>query len=224
MSASEIPFELQVPYFLVALPQMQDAVYSKAVVLVASHDADGAFGLMVNKTLIDEDEGSSALMKAEIKNQEGQLLYEFNEELFEGGPVHDESVFVLHNKVDTDQPTPEIGHERVFVSSDPKVFQQILADQTAGLKFRFFLGCSSWSAGQLDGEIRSGAWVMVPFDKQFLFTRKPAFSKDPDTALENIEECRKWQEMLWRRVLLASGLDPLTLIAPGSGGDSGGIN
>jgi putative transcriptional regulator len=224
MTSSIEPTEIKVPYFLVALPQLNDPLFQKSVVLVASHDKDGAFGLIVNKSLIDEDEGSSAVMKAEIKDQDGKLLYEFNEVLFEGGPVHEDSVFVLHNKENTVAPTPELGREKIYVSSDPQIFQQLLGDQTSGLKYRFFLGCTSWTAGQLDGEIQSGSWVIVPFDKQFLFSKKPDFMTEQLALEASIEESRKWQEMLWRRVLLASGLDPLTLLAPSSGGGSAGLN
>lgn len=52
--------EIKTPYFLVALPKMDDPQFSKTVVLVANHKADGAFGVILNKSLINEEEAASA--------------------------------------------------------------------------------------------------------------------------------------------------------------------
>jgi len=204
--------EIKTPYFLVALPKMDDPQFSKTVVLMANHKADGAFGVILNKALINEEEGASAQMKAEIKDAEGNVVDEFNEDLFEGGPVHSESVFMLHDFSAIADQNSKIGEENIFLSSDPQMFGQVLsAVKDGSAHSRFFIGTSSWLPGQLDNEMRSGAWISLPFHSKFIFEQIP---HEEGTPLE-IFDRKKWQQDLWMRVLRAGGLDPLALSSQG---------
>jgi putative AlgH/UPF0301 family transcriptional regulator len=78
----------------------------------------------------------------------------------------------------------------------------------SGPKRRYFLGCSAWSKGQLESEIRAGSWVLLPFQEKFILDEVDKQSSEP------------WTTRLWRKVLLSGGLDPLTLVSQGKS-DSG---
>ncbi len=198
---------LECPFFLVALPQLKDDHFMHAVVLVTSHNKEGAFGLILNKPLIDE-QNAQAVMRAEVRDIAGQTVLQFNEDLFQGGPVQDDSIFALHSVSELGAQESKVGSD-LFISSDPTVFQKLL-EKKEETKRRFFLGCSSWESGQLDAEIRSGSWLPIAFNKNFLFETYD-------------EKNSQWKELLWKNVLRAGGVDPLTIMAqgPGSGGDFG---
>ncbi len=196
--------DLNAPYFLCAMPKMDDEQFRTSVVLVAAHDEDGAFGLILNMPVVDE-EAKQAQMTAEVKDMTGAILLSVTEDLFLGGPVEAEAIFALHDM-------PALGTEDsrieddLYLETDPEVFQKILGADGQSEKRRFFLGCSQWEAGQLESEIRQGAWMPLPCDRRVLFEERPA------TEAESVE--------VWKQVLRRGGVDPLTLMGQG-GSDSG---
>jgi putative transcriptional regulator len=194
------------PFFLVALPSMDDDYFRRAVVLITQFNGQGASGIIVNKILIDEND-SAAQMRAEIKDMTGKVLNEFNEDLFEGGPVDDQTIVALHNSEPLGAMSESVG-QGLFRTADANLFQKLL--ETSGdYTRRFYLGISEWAAGQLDQELRSGAWVVVPFKKDLLFSA-PGDDKDV------------WRDDVWTKTLRAAGLDPFTLM--GQGPNDAGVN
>jgi putative transcriptional regulator len=199
---------MQSPYLLLAMPQMDDPYFMKTVVLILKHTADGAKGLIINKTLRDEEQGP-ALMRAEIKDLEGNTISEFDENLFDGGPVGDDKIISLHN-------IHEIGDieikltDTLFMSEDPQSFQRVFEFPDSANRRRFFLGHSEWTPGQLENELRSGAWYPTTLDSKILF----------GVPLADPEQGENWQEVLWKSALKLSGLDPLTLMSQGSSSDT----
>lgn len=194
------------PFFLVALPKMDDAYFERTLVLITRHGAEGSEGLILNKPLMDEGDAPT-LMKAEIKDLDGNVVMEFSEDLFDGGPVQDESVFALHDLEGVSDAETRV-HDGLFLSGNPDDFQRLLEFGDQGNK-RFFLGLSGWGPGQIDAEIRNGAWMHLPFNKSFLFR-----IVDGDRA--------QFQEESWKAYLRGQGLDPLTLISQGP--NDGGFN
>jgi len=196
---------LDVPYFLVALPQLVDENFVQTVVLVGHHDERGAFGLILNNPLFDDNQQPTQ-MTAELKDVSGKTVIEFHEDLFGGGPVDAEAIFALHNVDALGNEESSIGND-LFLATDPEVFQKLLEKDDFKPRRRFFLGCTSWEGGQLDSELRTGAWMPVLFDRKFVF--------------ECIgKEVSNWCENLWKEVLKHGGANPLTLMGQGSG-DSG---
>ncbi len=198
---------MKTPYLLLAMPQMNDPYFMKTVVLILKHNSEGALGVIINKSLKDEDDGP-ALMRAEIKDLAGNTVSEFDETLFDGGPVEEEKVTSLHNISEIGQPELKIS-ENLFMSDDPQTFQRIFEFPDSENRRRFFLGKSEWTPGQLDTEIRNGAWYPASFDMNLLFYKKPA----------NPENAEHWQDEIWKKALESSGLNPLTLMSQGSGTD-----
>jgi putative transcriptional regulator len=198
---------MDLPYFLVALPQLNDPLFSRSVILVLAHDTNGSMGFVVNKPLVD-DENSLAQMIAEVKDLQGETLAEFQEDVFEGGPVNEDNLFALHCVSEVGSADTEIADD-LFLSSDPDVFQRLLEREDYAGKRRFFLGSSGWDSGQLESELRTGSWVMIPYDRKFIF----------ETVSQG-DEGESWTEIIWKRVLKSGGVDPLTVMGQGSS-DSG---
>lgn len=193
------------PFFLAALPQLADEFFARAVVLVGHHDEQGAFGLLLNKPLLDENNALTQMV-TEVKDPQGNTLFEFHEDIFEGGPVNDGAIFALHDIEVLGTAESDIGHD-LFLATDPEIFQRLLESEDFKKNRRFYVGCSSWDQGQLESELRSGSWLLVPYDRKFLFESSKEIEKlGPE----------QWRESLWRRVLIHGGGDPLTLMTPGS--------
>lgn len=187
------------PYILAALPQLEDEIFYRGVVLIVHHDKDGAFGFLLNKPFTGDEEEATQLV-AEIQDEKGETLFEYEEPLYSGGPSKEEMIFLMHNQKALGDDDGRIDEE-TFVTADSDIFQDVLTQSEEGQKC-FFVGCSSWEPEQLDDEIQNGAWIMVPFDRKYLF-RHPS---DEDIS---------WSENFWIEVLRNSGVDPLTLMTQG---------
>ncbi|HET7342571.1 MAG TPA: YqgE/AlgH family protein, partial [Methylomirabilota bacterium] len=141
------------------------------------HDAGGAMGLIVNQPLGDlplarvlESFGLDA------EGVRGDLTVHY------GGPVLPTRAFVLHTP-DYSDPSTEVVAGGIAVTADRAILDAIAHGQ-GPREALFALGYAGWAGGQLESEIRAGAWVTVPADRALLF--------DADAA-------RKWERAMARR-------------------------
>ena len=78
-------------HFLIAMPGLEDATFSKSVVYLCEHSERGALGLVINKP---SDLSMPALFeKVELPLKRQDLIHV---PVLKGGPVHTERGFVLH--------------------------------------------------------------------------------------------------------------------------------
>src|ERR1041385_1487206 len=77
---------------LVATPTMGDPRFAQTVILMARHDKNGAFGIVINKPLGERTLAS--LLAALGEKEEG---VEGSVRVFAGGPVQPEIGFVVHS-------------------------------------------------------------------------------------------------------------------------------
>lgn len=132
---------------LIASPTLVDPNFSRRVVLVLEHGADGALGLVLG-------EPTDLRARDALPPPLGELFDE-EERIHCGGPVEESAVIVLveaHGR-------PEIG-AGVFGSVyilDPEGDGPATLDAVAAA--RAFSGYAGWSAGQLEAEIAEGAWI-----------------------------------------------------------------
>jgi putative transcriptional regulator len=80
-------------HFLIAMPGMDDAVFSKSVVYVCEHTERGALGLVINKPT--ELKLTKLFEKVDLPLSRADLI---QAPVFEGGPVQTERGFVLHEQ------------------------------------------------------------------------------------------------------------------------------
>jgi putative transcriptional regulator len=137
---------------LLAHPVMRDPNFQRTVILLSSHNAEGAMGVVLNRPL-------------------GRQLGEINTEfalsplagvpLYFGGPVEPEQLiivtwhwipaeqaFQLHFGVEVEKATAMMG--------------------LPGVTMRAFLGYSGWGRGQLENEMRHDTWVVTPVEGDWL--------------------------------------------------------
>jgi putative transcriptional regulator len=100
--------------------------------------------------------------------------------IFFGGPVQLNVLWYLFHRATPPETALPIVDD-LYLSADGKLLDRLLAVQ--GNVERFFIGYSGWSPSQLEVEIASGAWYVLPADLKTILELKP------DTM---------WQELLRR--------------------------
>jgi putative transcriptional regulator len=79
-------------HFLIAMPGLEDVAFAKSVVYVCEHSERGALGLVINKP--SDLSMQSLFEKVDLSLHREDLM---NAPVLQGGPVHTERGFVLHD-------------------------------------------------------------------------------------------------------------------------------
>ena len=149
---------------LVAAPDMVDPYFGRTAVLIVEHNADGAFGLIVNKPLdITLEKVAYALDLVWTGPQPAPAA-------FLGGPVMPESVWLLADRVTKRTEAHEVAPGLVL-TPDPMAIRDALRKPRSST--RIFLGYAGWGAGQLDHEMAQGGWLPVTARKELIFDTSP---------------------------------------------------
>ncbi len=147
---------------LVAMPTMRDPRFTRSVIYLCAHNAEGAMGLVVNR-LVGSITFPDLLEQLGIEpgGESGLIRVHF------GGPVEAERGFVLHS-------TDYVQSGTMMVDSDVALTGtiDILRDMAGGhgpRKSLLALGYAGWGPGQLDAEIQANGWLSVPADESLVF-------------------------------------------------------
>jgi putative transcriptional regulator len=147
---------------LVATPSMEDRRFEHSVILIARHNKEGAFGLIINRPAIERS--LSQLLQA--LGEKGSAV-NGTVRLFAGGPVQPELGFVVHSPDYMGPQTLGVdSHVSVTMSLD------IVKDIGAGKgpqKSLIMFGYAGWGPGQLEGEIARRSWTTAPADGKLIF-------------------------------------------------------
>lgn len=153
-------------HFLIAMPSMLDPVFGGSVVYLCEHNAGGALGVIINKptdmtmgVLFDRIE-----LNLEI-HAPGSVLGD--SPVMFGGPVQVERGFVLHSPQSQYSSMLRVS-ERIALTTSKDVLEAV-AHGAGPQDFLVTLGCSGWSAGQLEDEIARNGWLTVRADPRIVF-------------------------------------------------------
>ncbi len=146
--------------FLVAKRALDDSHFGQSVVYLVEHGKDGTLGLIVNRS-------SDVSLSEAVPDIEDKLTTAYA--LFYGGPVGLPMILML---VRSDSATEGMAHvvDDVYISSDRRVLDEVLAAKKPDSELRFYIGHSSWAAGQLDFELLRGDWHVVTADTDAIFS------------------------------------------------------
>ncbi len=154
-------------HFLIAMPQVDDTIFNRALVYVCDYSERGALGLVVNHPT---DLSYKSLFERIDVDLEREALRE--RYVYFGGPIQAERGFVLH------EPTSETYLSSMLVPgglamTTSKDVLESLAHGTGPDKFLLTLGHAGWNAGQLEEEIANHQWLAVPAQSDIIFDVKP---------------------------------------------------
>ncbi|MEI7732668.1 MAG: YqgE/AlgH family protein [Verrucomicrobiota bacterium] len=135
--------------------------FSRTVVLICQHDAEGAFGLVLNRP-------ADATVGAALTVKVPETLRE--QPLFVGGPVQPSALSYLHSDVFLPEasvlPNLNLDH-----SVD--TLMELAESFSPTRKIKVFAGYAGWSPGQLDDEMKRKAWLTHPASLELVFSAKP---------------------------------------------------
>jgi putative transcriptional regulator len=147
---------------LVAMPGIGDPRFDHTVIMMCSHDAQHAMGVVVNKPK-EELTISDVLDHLGLKVQSGG-----DRSVLDGGPVRPDRGFVLHSDDFTAREGTQAVAPGIRLTATRDVLEAV-ARESAPERFVLALGCSSWGAGQLEEELKRNAWLVVDFDDAIVF-------------------------------------------------------
>ena len=151
---------------LIAMPNMGDDRFNRAVVLVTSHDEDGAMGIVVNRQVLKPTFGS-VLEELDIPHGEDLRAMHDAVPIYEGGPMEQGRGFVVHS-LDYRQPNTQRIGRRYGLTTTLEILRNIAGGGPPG-RFLLALGYAGWGAGQLEREIGENAWLTCPPNDDVLF-------------------------------------------------------
>jgi putative transcriptional regulator len=170
MSGDSAPTNLT-HHFLIAMPGLEDGLFSKSVVYLCEHSSRGALGIIINKP--SELKMAALFGKVDLHLQRADLV---DQAVFQGGPVHEERGFVLHEPTYKESERPK---EPTYASTmvipgglEMTTSRDVLEAIAGGMgprKVLVSLGYSSWGEGQLESEIKENSWLTVNADASIIF-------------------------------------------------------
>jgi len=165
---------------LVATPSMPDGRFARTVIYMVDHDDTGAFGLVVNRTM-GRVPFADLLRDLKIEGEpaKGELPVHY------GGPVEPGRGFFLHSLDYADDKTRVVG-KGIGMTVDTEVVRAIARGE-GPKRWLFAFGYAGWGPGQLDAEMATGHWVVVPVDADLVFAEDDAGKWQRALARESIE-------------------------------------
>lgn len=151
---------------LISEPFLWDYFFKRSVVLLAEHNDEGTFGVIVNKPI-----------KARF-NEVVKDFPEFNSKVFLGGPVQNDSLFFIHTLGEQLENSMEIIPGIYWGGNIEQVRELITLDQVKPAQIRFFIGYSGWSPNQLDEELERNSWVVSHITANDLLKTTPSMLWD----------------------------------------------
>jgi putative transcriptional regulator len=141
--------------------ELHGSFFERTVLLICQHDAQGAFGLILNRASGNKV-GDAIVADLPDPLKESQLYL--------GGPVQPTALSYLHSDScipdATVLPNLSLGH-----SLDSLV--EIGESLSVAKKLKLFAGYAGWSSGQLEGEMKRKAWLTLPASLELIFDTPP---------------------------------------------------
>lgn len=147
---------------LVATPQIAGSCFDKAVIYLCVHNKNGAMGLIINHR-VENISFDDLLSQLQIERRDMRK----SPPVHFGGPVETTRGFVLHSR-DYSLGDTISARGNYALTSNLDILREI-ADGRGPEKSLMVLGYAGWSPGQLEGEIESGSWIVVPPSEDLVF-------------------------------------------------------
>lgn len=157
---------------LISEPFLQDFYFRRSVVLLADHNKEGSFGLILNKP---------------VESRLRDVMDEFNDfnpTLYLGGPVQTDALFFIHRLGDKIENSLKITGNIHWGGNIEQIKEMIHLNQISEQDIRFFVGYSGWSPNQLDREMEEKAWAVTDKNVEKLMNTEP--DQMWENALENM--------------------------------------
>lgn len=171
--------DLDGPVVLVAKRQLQDRMYGATILVARPIGQDQHIGFIVNRP--------TQVTLGQLFPQHGPSQ-KVPEPVFLGGPINSESIFALVRTSKNPGGRSVKLLDNLFAVIDGKLVDEVIEHDASHA--RFVAGLVAWRSGELQDEIKRGAWFVLAADSA-LVLRKP----------EGL-----WEELVRRAELRANGI------------------
>lgn len=166
---------------LLSEPFMGDYYFGRAVILLAEHNEEGSFGVILNKP-------TSAEFNDVLKD-----FPEFDAQVYIGGPVETNSLFYIHTLGEQIQGSVKIFNNIYWGGDIDAIKEMILLKMIHPEDIRFYVGYSGWGKDQLKSELKKNSWLVTLAKKSIVF------NADPQSMWNNVidkmgDEYRYWNK------------------------------
>lgn len=146
---------------LIAEPFLNDPNFERSIVLLCEDNEEGAYGFVLNQP-------------TEIKVEElHEKLSFFKQAALIGGPVANDSLNFIYKGKTLIEDSLHLG-EGIYLGGN---FEQLIDFAEQGIieqnDFKFFIGYSGWSIGQLEEEINNNTWIYGQSSLKSIFEMSP---------------------------------------------------
>jgi putative transcriptional regulator len=149
--------------FLIATPHLKDPNFRQTVVLVCEHGAGGSLGLVINRRT--DQHITEVLPQATGLHEKAGFVYV-------GGPVQKDSLLILHC-MDREVPESRPIFDGVCLGGDLGVLEEAFTQGEGDSLVRVYMGYAGWAPGQLQFELSTGSWLVLPAQMKMVFARDP---------------------------------------------------
>lgn len=148
--------------FLVATENLSHSSFRETVILLTHSSERGSTGIAINRP------SQIPLHQAfpEVKQ-----FRQLDDELYLGGPVLSNRVFVLMMTKRPHAGMHEVGKNLFFTSGISAIIHG-LDKLEPGEHTRAYAGYAGWAPGQLEAEIARGDWRVVSYDPRIVFDKE----------------------------------------------------
>lgn len=148
---------------LIATPLITTPMFSRSVILMFSHDTEGAMGIIINH-IIENVSYKDLFEQLSI----GGVANIGNLPVHYGGPLEMNRGFVIYHIEGEAHPETILTVGDIGVSSSVHILREIA--QGEGPKNRMLaLGYAAWGPGQLENEMETNSWISVPATREIIF-------------------------------------------------------
>jgi putative transcriptional regulator len=142
---------------LISQPSLTDKFFNHSVVLLAEHNEEGSFGIIINKPAHLK---LSSVLKEPLP---------FEGDLFIGGPVSIDNLYFIHSRGELISGSLKISEGVFWGGSFTEMSRHIVDGRMSLDDVRFFAGYSGWQPRQLAREMKEDSWIVLHADKSYLF-------------------------------------------------------
>lgn len=132
---------------LITEPFEDSEYFQRSVILLCEHNEEGTFGFVLNNYV-------------DVQLSDFNEMPEFDTRLSLGGPVSSKNLYYIHTLGEQLEGSIAVTDE-LYAGGDFAALKEMISNhQVDRTQVRFFVGYSGWVQNQLEGEIKSNAWLV----------------------------------------------------------------
>jgi putative transcriptional regulator len=152
------------PGLLIASPPLSDPNFVHALILLVAHGEEGALGIVVNSD-------REIACVGDLLEQLGlcEDASQHRAPVRPGGPVQPEIGWIVYRPAEASPREGEIKLSSGVAVTQSREVLAAIGRHDGPERYAAYLGYTGWAPGQLEEEIRQGAWLPTALDDSIVF-------------------------------------------------------